>query len=95
MKYLIQNMRGETILSNLDPSELEVANSCKSSSEQILNSSTKQQMRHGKLASAKSIIYLSTNDQKITGKIFKKYQEIFTFFLTYLRIHILRSRIVS
>lgn len=79
MKYLIQNIKGETILSNLDPSDLEIANRCTSQSEQIKDMH-QQLIRHGKIISDKSIIYLSTTDKKITGKIFKKYQEIYSFF---------------
>jgi signal transduction histidine kinase len=78
MKYLIKNNKGDTILSNLNASELELAHSCSSQSEQI--SINKQKFRHGKLALEDCSIYLLTNDEKITGKIFKKYQEIFSLF---------------
>lgn len=78
MKFLILNNRGDTILSNLDTSEMLLASSCSSQSEQIkLNN---QNVRHGKIAYGDSVVYLLSKDEKITGKIFKKYQEIFLFF---------------
>lgn len=72
MKYHIQTIKGDTIISNLDPIELEVANKCTSESEQFRDS-TGQIVRHGKKSINSVIIYLATDDKKITGKIFKKY----------------------
>lgn len=80
MKYLIRNLKGEIILTNLDPSELDFALSCNSTSEQIINSPTGQLFRHGMINSGKATIYLKTNDKKITGKVFRKYQEVFALF---------------
>lgn len=79
MKYHIQTIKGDTIISNLDPIELEIANKCTSESEQFQDS-TGHLVRHGKKSINSVIIYLATDDKKITGKIFKKYQEIFSYF---------------
>ena len=80
MKYLIQTLKGERLISNLDPSEVIIATSCSASSEQVKEPATGLVYRHGKITTDKCVIYLKTNDTKIVGKVFKKYQEIFSLF---------------
>lgn len=80
MKYLIQTLKGEKLISNLDASEMLVASSCSANSEQVKVRATGLVYRHGKVTTDKCVIYLRTSDTKIVGKVFKKYQEIFSLF---------------
>lgn len=80
MKYSITTHKGYILISNLDSSELVIASECSVSSELVKDSITGNLYRHGKISNEKCIIYLKTSDPKVVGKIFKKYQEIFSFY---------------
>ena len=84
MKYQIKSNTGEVLLSNLSSEELELVERCNCISQQVECPISGTYKREGKTVYNDTEIYLSTYDPKITGKVFKRYQEVFSFFCDFI-----------